>query len=116
MAAASSTVATTPQLSRVPIKTVDRTGPSDSMPSGFATISDSPPGAGSAISLGCTTNPASASAVASSTSAANGRQRGDGSVPDGNSSSMKTIAAKTGTKLHSASRAISSGPAKSRDG
>ena len=82
------------------------------MPSGFATVSDSPPGAGSAISRGCTTNPASASAVASSASPANERQRGDGSVPDGNSSSMKTIAVKIGTKLHSASRAISSGPGK----
>ncbi len=79
------------------------------MPSGFGTISDSPPGAGSATGLGCTTNPAIASAVASRASATNRRQRGDGSVPDGNSSSMKIIAAKTGTKLHSASRATSSG-------
>src|SRR5512140_1894228 len=63
------------------------------MPSGFATIRDSPPGAGSAISLGCTTNPASASVVARSTSTANGRQRGGGSGPDGNSSSRKTSAA-----------------------
>ena len=79
------------------------------MPSGFATVSDAPPGAGSATSLGCTTNPAIASAVASRASAANGRQRGDGSVPDGNSSSMKTIAETSGTKLHSASRPTSSG-------
>ena len=79
------------------------------MPSGFGTISDSPPGAGSATSLGCTTNPAIASAVASRASAANGRQRGDGSVPEGNSNSMKTIAEKTGTKLHSASRPTSLG-------
>ena len=111
-AAASSTVSSTVRLLRVPIKTVDRTGPSDPTPSGFATISESPPGAGSAISLGCTTNPAIASVVASTASPANGRQRGDGSVPDGNSSSMKPIAAKTGMKLHSASRATISGAGK----
>ena len=79
------------------------------MPSGFATVSDAPPGAGSAISLGCTTNPAIVSAVASRASAANGRQRGDGSVPDGNSTSMKTTEETSGTKLHSASRPTSSG-------
>ena len=53
------------------------------MPSGFATASDTPLVPQSATSLGCTTNPAIASAVASRASAANGSQRGDGSVLGG---------------------------------
>ncbi len=96
----------------VPIRTVDRTGPSDLTPTGFSNISETPPGAGSAISLGRTTNPTIVSAVASRPSPAHGRQRGEGSVPDGNSSSMKPSPVKTGMKLHSASRPASSGAGK----
>jgi hypothetical protein len=100
------------RLSRVPIRRVDGTGPSDLIPSGFGNASDSPPGAGSATSLGCTANPVIASAVASRPSQAKGRQRGDGSLPDGNNNSMKPSAAKIGTKLHSATRPTSSGAGK----
>jgi hypothetical protein len=79
-------------------------------PSGFANVSDVSPGAGRATILGCTTNPTIVSAVASRPSATTGRQRGDGSLPVGNSISVKLIPVKIGTKLHSASRPISWGP------
>ena len=107
-----STVPSAARPSRVPIKIVDSTGPSDLIPSGLGNTKDVPPGAGSPISLGCTTNPTIVSAVASRPSPAHGRQRGEGSLPVGNSISMKPIPVKTGMKVHSASRPTSSGAGK----
>jgi hypothetical protein len=60
-------------------------------------------GAGSPTSPGWTATPARVIAVATSSSAATGRQRREGSVPIGNSSSMNATPVTTGTKLHWAS-------------
>src|SRR5712691_5913068 len=101
--AANSAINSTASPLRVPMNRCDRTGPSDLTPHGLGNGSETPPGAGKATSLGRTRNPIMARAVIRKITHVNGRQRGDGSVPEGNNKTMKPKARTTGTKNHSAS-------------
>src|SRR6266567_6231557 len=107
--AASSGTSSTASSLGVPMNRRDRTGPSDLTPHGLGNVSETPPGAGKATSLGRTRNPIMARAVIRKITHVSGRQRGDGSVPEGNNRTMKPKARTTGTKNHSASRPATSG-------
>ena len=80
-----------------------RAGPRGLTASGLRNISETPPGAGRATSRELTMNPASVRQVTSRPAAAAGRQRRDGSPPEGKNRSIAARPAKAGMKSHSAS-------------
>ena len=93
----------------VPTRATRRTGQRPATPSGFWKVSEVPPGAGICTSLGRTTSPLSVRPARTKPAAASGRQRRDGSFPDGKNRNMKAMVNVLGTKLHSASRPTSFG-------
>ncbi len=82
----------------VPISTVDSGAGKDRTPSGFWTMAETPPGAGSCTFFGWTRNPIKVSVMSSRHKPPTGRQRGDGRCPVGKSRNMNAMPQISGTE------------------
>jgi hypothetical protein len=105
----SSTANTTPSPFSVPSRAQSGRDASRWSASGLANFSERPPGAGSATCRGLMTKAASVTPIRARPANVAGRQRGDGSRPDGNSRKMAASPVTVGTKAHSARAPISAG-------